>query len=55
MANYSHRYAYSASLLTLSDVSQRHWLSLPSVDFGDECDAVPFRDAMRYKYSVNKL
>ena len=29
--------------------------SFPLGDFGDDCDAIPFRDAVRHKYSVNKL
>ena len=29
--------------------------SFPLGDFGDDCDAIPFRDAVRHKYFVNKL
>ena len=39
----------------MSDVSQGHWPVLPSVDFADEGDAVPFGDAMCHKYYINKL
>ena len=35
-------------------ITHNHRPSLPSGDFADECDPVPFRDAMRHKYSIHK-
>ena len=38
-----------------TNVNRGHWPSLPSGDFADEGDAVPFRDAVRHKYFINTL
>ena len=37
---------------TLANVNRRHWLCLPSGEFSDDCDVIPFRDAMRHKYWI---
>ena len=49
MVNFAHRHVYHA-FFTLPDVNHGRWPSLPSGDFADEGDAVPFWDAMRHIY-----
>ena len=55
VANFSHRHVNSACFLYQMSVRAIDPAKSPSGDFADEGGAVPFRDAMCHKYSINKL
>ena len=55
MASFFFTWTCLSCLFTIADVNQGNWPSLPSGDFTDEGDAVPFLDALRHKYTINEL